>query len=192
MQALRRRPACAGAVFSHIERYPEPEGCKELFCAQSPSSAKVCQKKIRYRRRAEDDLLCRPDRPGRAHVPVRAVQYSLRFDVSRPAQGRLPVRLEIQLRLFELLDPVQPGCHRRSNPGGVAKAWRCGGFPAAEQHKRRFHQAGHRDSGRPHPGPERPVVPERQAGAPGRAADAQRPFRSDRAAAASRCAGQGR
>ena len=109
------------------------------------------------------------DRTGRADLRLRAVQHSVGLDDPDPAGRRLPVRLEVLLRLQQALVPVLDG-HRspgrifgRTPERGDVAVFK---FPAtrarAEPH--RLHQAHRRPAGRSHPGDQRRAAHQRQAG----------------------------
>ncbi len=115
------------------------------------------------------------DRARRAHASLPAVQHPLGLAGADAARRRLPVRVEIRLRLFAFLAAGLP----RSRPAGdagphlrlAAEARRHHRLQAAERRPDRLHQAADRPAGRQDPGRPRPAHHQRRDG----------PARADRA-----------
>ena len=104
-------------------------------------------------------------RAGRPHVPVPAVQHSVRLADPDAADRRLPVRLEIHLRLFQAIRfPFSPPLFSGPRLGSRAEARRHRRLQAAEGQLDRLHQARHRPARRPHPDDRRRAQHQRQAG----------------------------
>ena len=98
------------------------------------------------------------------HPAVPALQHPVGLADPDAADRRLSVRLEIHLRLFQALDPVQPAAVLGPRLGGRAQAWRHRRLQAAARQFDRLHQARHRPAGRPHPDDRRHPPHQRPAG----------------------------
>ena len=108
----------------------------------------------------------RHHRAGHPHLPVPAVQHPVRLDEGDAAGRRLPVRVEILLRLQPLFaaavaaDVLRPDRRLRQ-----ARARRHRGVPPAEGRQHRLHQARDRPARRLDPDDRRHAAHQRQAGA---------------------------
>ena len=140
-QPLQGRPIRVGAP---PDESPEAN-------ARVDSRAKAERRRIR-RNRARGHP--RPHHRGRdPHVPVPAVQHPVRLDDGDAADRRLPVRVEIHLRLQPLLVPVLAAAvlRTRSDPRQRPAARRRRRVPPAARRLHRLHQARDRTARRPHP-----------------------------------------
>ena len=102
------------------------------------------------------------------HLPLPALLHSLGLHDADAAGRRLHVRVEIRLRLLDLLAAALDGPLPWPHLGRHAETRRRRCLPPADRSERGLRQARHRTAGRLHPGEGRRALHQRQGRAEGR------------------------